>query len=159
MDRRAFGTAVLAGGTSLAVLSQPAPMVCDRPTGGLGEQDFRNYIAAFNRSDFDGFSKYYAADVKFEGRAGTFTSRDQVVAFYREVKSRMRETITIKDVIVGETDMVANIVTELFALRDWAEFATGPIKQGQTIISENFAWYEMKNAKFVHIRSAGYRRS
>lgn len=132
---------------------------CDLPAGGLGERDFRAYIAAFNRNDFEGFSRYYAPDVKFEGRAGTFNSRDQVIAFYREVKARMRETITIKDVIVGEHDMVANIVTELFALRDWPEFATGPVKQGQTIISENFVWYEMKDAKFVHIRSAGYRRS
>ncbi|MEO6078748.1 MAG: nuclear transport factor 2 family protein [Steroidobacteraceae bacterium] len=159
MDRRAFGAAVLSGGASLAALSQPAPMPCGRPKGGLGEQDLRDYIAAFNRSDFDGFSKYYAADVKFEGRAGTFNSRDQVVAFYREVKSRMVETVTIKDLIVGENDMVANIVTNLLALRDWAEFPTGPLKKGQIIISENFAWYEMKNAKFVHIRSAGYRRS
>jgi hypothetical protein len=143
MDRIAFGTSI----------------ACDRPAGGLGERDFRAYIAAFNRNDFEGFSRYYAADVKFEGRAGTFTSRDQVLAFYREVKSRMRETITIKDLIVGENEMVANIVTELFALRDWPEFATGPVRKGQTIVSENFVWYEMKDAKFVHIRSAGYRRS
>lgn len=159
MDRRAFGTAVFSTSASLAALAQTAPKACDRPAGGLGEQDFRDYIAAFNRSDFDGFSRYYATDVKFEGRGRNFTSRDQVLAFYREVKSRMRETIAIKDVIVGDTDMVANIVTTLFALRDWPEFVTGPIKKGQTIISENFVWYEMKDAKFVHIRSAGYRRS
>jgi len=159
VDRRTFGAAFLSGSASLAALPQPAPMGCDRPAGGLGEQDFRDYIAAFNRSDFDGFSRYYAADVKFEGRGGTFSNRDEVLAFYREVKSRMRETITIKDVIVGDTDMVANIVTELFALRDWPEFATGPIKEGQTIVSENFVWYEIKDARFVHIRSAGYRRS
>lgn len=140
-------------------IASGAAALCDKPAGGLDEQDFRAYIAAFNRNDFAGFSRYYAADVKFEGRAGTFNGRDQVIAFYREVKSRMRETITIKDVIVGNNDMLANIVTELFALRDWPEFATGPVKKGQTIISENFVWYEMKDARFVHIRSAGYRRS
>jgi hypothetical protein len=159
MNRRSFGTAVLSVGASVAALPQSASTACARPKGGLGEQDLRDYIAAFNRSDFDGFARYYAEDVKFEGRAGTFNSRDQVVAFYREVKSRLRETITIKDVIVGESEMVANIVTELFALTHWPEFATGPIRKGQTIISENFVWYEMKDARFVHIRSAGYSRS
>jgi hypothetical protein len=159
MNRRAFSAAVLSAGASVAALPQSASTACAKPQGGLGEQDLRDYIAAFNRSDFEGFARYYAADVKFEGRAGSFNSRDQVVAFYREVKSRLRETITVKDVVVGENEMVANIVTELFALKDWPEFPTGPIKQGQTIISENFVWYEMKDAKFVRIRSAGYRRS
>jgi hypothetical protein len=70
----------------------------------------------------------------------------------------MRETIEIKDLVVGDTQMVANIVTELLAYRDWPEFVTGPIRKGEMILSENFVWYEIKDGKFVHIRSAGYRR-
>ena len=159
MNRRALGVAALAAASGCGADLVPLPIRCTNPASGLGEIDFREYIAAFNRNDFAGFSRYYAADVKFEGRAGTFTSRDQVVAFYREVKARMRETITIQDLIVGDNEIVANIVTELHALRDWPKFATGPVSKGQTIISENFVWYEVKDARFVHIRSAGYRRS
>jgi hypothetical protein len=159
MNRRALGAAVLSAGAGLVAACRPASVACARPAGGLGEQDLREYIAAFNRSDFDGFSRYYAENVRFEGRAGTFSSRDEVVAFYREVKSRLRETITIEDVVVGDYEMLANIVTELFALEDWPDFATGPIQKGQTIISENFVWYEMREGKFVHVRSARYRRS
>lgn len=161
MDRRVFGTALLFGGAVLQATrngdaaDSPA---CSKPSGGLGEHDFRDYIAAFNRSDFNGFSKYYAEDVEFEGRGRHFRSRKEILAFYTEVKSRMRETIEIKDIIVGDTDMTANIVTELVAYRDWPEFVTGPVKKGQVILSENFVWYEMKGGKFVHIRSAGYRR-
>jgi hypothetical protein len=158
MDRRTFGTALIAAGASLSAFGATNGPGCVKPAGGLDEQDFRDYIAAFNRSDFDGFSKYYTDDVKFVGRGRNFTSKAQVLAFYREVKSRMRETIKINDVIVGETDMVANIVTELFAFRDWPELVTGAIKKGETIVSENFVWYEMKGGKFVNIRSAGYRR-
>lgn len=159
MDRRAFGTGFLAAGAGLAASgSVIADAACSKPSGGLGEQDFRNYIAAFNRSDFAGFSKYYAADVEFEGRGRHFRSRAEVLTFYREVKSRMRETITIKDIVVGATDMAADIVTELLAYRDWPEFVTGPVKKDQLIVSENFVWYEMKGGKFTHIRSAGYRR-
>ncbi len=156
MDRRAFGALTLAAGVSAASAGEPA---CPRPAGGLDERDFRDYIAAFNRSDFDGFTRYYAEDVEFEGRGRHFRSREEVFTFYREVKSRMRETIEIKDVIVGDTDLVANIVTTLVAYRDWPEFVTGPVKKDQVIVSENFVWYEMKGGKFVHIRSANYRRA
>jgi hypothetical protein len=159
MDRRAFGTTLLIGGAGLqAATAGAAEASCSRPAGGLGEQDFRDYIAAFNRSDFDGFSKYYAEDVVFEGRGRHFRSKAEVLAFYREVKSRMQETIEIKDIIVGDTEMVANIVTRLEAERDWPEFVTGPIKKGEVILSENFVWYETRGGRFVHIRSAGYRR-
>jgi hypothetical protein len=159
MDRRTFGKAVLVGGAGLhAAHAAAAAAPCPTPSGGLGEREFRDYIAAFNRSDFDGFAKYYADDVVFEGRGRHFKSRAEVLAFYREVKSRMRETIEIKDIIVGDTEMVANIVTELHAERDWPEFVTGPVKKGQVILSENFVWYQVKAGRFVHIRSAGYRR-
>jgi hypothetical protein len=159
MDRRTVNAALLLGGAGLPSLGTPArAATCARPAGGLGESDFRDYIAAFNRGDFDGFSKYYAEDVEFEGRGRHFRNRQEVIAFYREVKSRMRETIEIKDLVVGDTQMVANIVTELLAYRDWPEFVTGPIRKGEMILSENFVWYEIKDGKFVHIRSAGYRR-
>jgi hypothetical protein len=160
MDRRTFGATLVMSGTGLqAAQVSAADAACRKPAGGLGEQDFRDYIAAFNRSDFDGFSKYYAENVEFEGRGRHFRSKAEVLTFYREVKSRMKETIEIKDIIVGDTDMVANILTRLEAERDWPEFVTGPIKKGEVILSENFVWYEMKGGKFVHIRSAGYKRS
>jgi len=159
MDRRVFGAGLLASGAALhATPGSTAAVSCSKPSGGLGEQDFRDYIAAFNRSDFPGFSKYYAENVEFEGRGRHFRSKAEVLAFYREVKSRMKETIEIRDIIVGDTDMVANIVTRLEADRDWPEFVTGPIRKGEVILSENFVWYEMKGGRFVHIRSAGYRR-
>ena len=159
MDRRAFGAGLLASGAALhATSASTAAVSCGKSTGGLGEQDFRDYIAAFNRSDFAGFSKYYAEDVEFEGRGRHFRSKGEVLAFYREVKSRMKETIEIRDIIVGDTEMVANIVTRLEAERDWPELVTGPIRKGEVILSENFVWYEMKGGRFVHIRSAAYRR-
>lgn len=160
MDRRTFGKVMFLGAAELhAVQAGAAAAPCPSPSGGLGEHEFRDYIAAFNRSDFDGFAKYYAEDVVFEGRGRHFKSRAEVLAFYREVKSRMRETIEIKDIIVGDNDMMANIVTELYAERDWPEFVTGPVKKGQVILSENFVWYQVKAGRFVHIRSAGYRRT
>jgi hypothetical protein len=131
---------------------------CAPNAGGLTEQDFRDYIAAFNRSDFDGFGKYYAEDVVFEGRGRHFKNREEVLSFYREVKKRMRETITVHEVIVGPQGLAAEIETELYAFVDWPELVTGPIKKGQTILTRNFAWYEIVDRKFKHIRTARYQK-
>ncbi len=177
MHRRSFNSLLLAGAGGLAttactktdsnvdsnvrtMASQSSSADCLSPpsAGGITEQDFRNYIDAFNRSDFDGFGKFYADDVVFEGRGRHFKSRDEVLNFYREVKSKMRETITVHEVAVGESDLMAEIETELVAFVDWPEFVTGPIKKGDVIVTQNFAWYEIANGKFAHIRSARYRK-
>lgn len=159
MDRRAFNALLVAGSAGAASQALGATPQCPRANaGGLTEQDFRDYIAAFNRSDFEGFGKYYAEDVVFEGRGRHFKNREEVVSFYREVKKRMRETITVLEVIVGPQGLAAEIETELFAFVDWPEFATGPIKKGETILTRNFVWYDVVDGKFKHIRSARYQR-
>ena len=126
-------------------------------SGSLTEADYRAYIAAFNRGDFDGFGRYYAENVLFEGRGGTFHSREEVLKFYRVVRTRLRETIHILDVVVGERDIAADLETELHALADWPDFPTGPIRKGQTLRSQNFIWYDVTDRKFTHVRSAHYR--
>ncbi len=121
---------------------------------GRALQTFSGYIDAFNRGDFDGFSRFYAPDIDFRGRGGTFSSRDEVIAFYRDVKSRMRETLTLRGLIVGRRQWIADVVTELHALQDWPDFPTGAIRKGETRRSENFIWYELENGLFKRVRSA-----
>jgi ketosteroid isomerase-like protein len=125
---------------------------------GLTEQDLREYMAAFNRDDFDGFAGYYADDMIFEGRGRHFKGREEMVNFYRTLKSHIRETVTIKEVAVGKNEMAVEIETELYAFEDWLGMPTGPMRKGERIRSQNFVWYEIQDNKFVHIRSAHYRR-
>jgi hypothetical protein len=160
LDRRAFNSllAVSLGGAVCGIAAAQAPGCrASSHAAGLTEADFREYIAAFNRNDFDGFGRFYADDVIFEGRAGQFRSRADVLSFYRTVKSRVRETLTPQDIVIGEQDIVADLVTELHALEDWPDFPTGPLRKGQTIRSQNFIWYEVRDRRFVRIRSAHYR--
>jgi hypothetical protein len=123
----------------------------------LTESDFRSYITAFNRSNFEGFSSFYSPDVEFRGRAGQCTGRDEVVRFYRTVRARVRETITIHAVVVGERAIVADLETELYGLVDWPDLKTGPLKRGETRRSQNFIWYDIADDHFTRIRSAHYR--
>jgi SnoaL-like domain len=123
----------------------------------LPSEDFRRYIDAFNRNDFETFGGYYAPQLHFQGQAGEFHSREQVVSFYRQVKARVRETIRILTLVSGERDIVAELETELHALVDWPDFPTGPIYKGETRRSQNFCWYDVADGMFGRIRSARYR--
>jgi len=124
----------------------------------LTEAAFRNYLAAFNRSDFDAFGRFYAAEVEFVGRAAQLRGREEVVRFYRDVKSRARETVTLHGVVVGPRTLVADLETELHALADWPDFPTGPLTRGETRRSQNFIWYDVADDQFTRIRSAHHRR-
>jgi len=162
VDRRAFNSVLAAGliGAACKVATAQAPATncsASLQPGSLTEADFRNYISAFNRSDFEGFGRFYAENVIFEGRAGKFDKRADVLNFYREVKSHVRETLTLQDIVVTPSDIVADLETEIYALEDWPAFPTGPLRKGQTIRSRNFIWYDVKDGKFVRIRSAHYR--
>ena len=131
---------------------------CGSPsTGGITEADFQRYIAAFNRSDFDAFGRFYAPDVEFEGQGGTFHGRDAVLAFYRKVKSKLRETIRVRSITQDESGLVADLVTQLEARVDWPDFPTGALRAGETRRSENFIWYEARAGAFTHVRSAHYQ--
>jgi ketosteroid isomerase-like protein len=124
----------------------------------MDETTFRGYVAAFNRNDFDAFGRYYADDIEFIGRAATLQGRDELLSFYRQVKSRLRETISIQDIVVGERTLVADLITELNPLEDWLDFPTGPLRKGQTRRSQNFVWYDLAERRFIRIRAANYRR-
>lgn len=124
----------------------------------LTEQEYREYIAAFNRSDFAEFSRYYAPDMEFVGRGGHFHGRDAVVAFYRKVHARIRQRIEIRQIAWGEGGFVADLVTELEALEDWPDFPTGPLSRGEIRRTQNFVWYDVSGKQFTRVRAAHYRR-
>lgn len=159
VNRRDFNSGLVRLGGALAVAMMTSPGAAQPACAGtLTEQDLRDYLAAFNRSDFEGFGRFYAHDILFEGQGGTFRSREEVLAFYREVKSRVRETVTLNDVVVGEGNMLADLTTELVAMRDFPGLASGALRQGETRRSQNFVWYQFRGREFVHVRSARYRR-
>jgi hypothetical protein len=155
MRRRAFVS------TIGAVLAVPrlceADSQCSTSAGGLTARDYRAYLAAFNRHDFEEFGRYYTADVIFAGRGGNFRGRDQVLEFYRGVQTRLRESLSLLDLVVGPQGIVADVLTTLDVLQDWPDFAAGPLRKGQTVRSQNFIWYEVAGRRFTHIRSAHYR--
>jgi ketosteroid isomerase-like protein len=161
MDRRDFNSMLLLSAAALAAAKSHAASSseCSPAPGanGLTAEDVRDYVDAFNRNDFPGFSKYYLDNVTFQGRGRNFKSSAEVIDFYRMVKQRMRETLTIRNIVVGPRDIAMELETELLALQDWPDFFGGAIKKGELRRTHNFIWYETEGRKFKHIRSARYQ--
>lgn len=146
--------AVLAGAAALTWM--PSSALATLPEPG-SRPWFEAYLAAFNRGDFAGFSAYYAPDVRFDGQAATLEGAAAVVAFYRNVRSRLDETIELLSFVGTPSRIGAEIRTAIIAREDWPDFPTGALKAGQRRASINFAMYEIAGGRFTRIRSARYR--
>ena len=158
----ALGATPWAAGGALGAFmrgARAASARCEPLTGvpGITGNDFRRYVTAFNGGDFDGFGRFYADAVDFVDKEATSSAGEQVLDFYRNVKSRVKETLSVRDLVVGDQAIVADIVTELAAFKDWPDFPTGALKRGDQRISENFIWYDISAGKFAQVRSAHYR--
>jgi SnoaL-like domain len=121
----------------------------------MNKQLFGEYIASFNRDDFEGFSKYYADDVVLQlGTRKTLRGRQAIIDFYREVKVRIRESLEIRTVIADDEGLAAEVATEFHALEDWPDFIAGPIRKGESIHIVSWIFYSIVNGRFQSIRSA-----
>jgi hypothetical protein len=120
----------------------------------MNKQLFGEYIASFNRDDFAGFSQYYADDVVLQlGTRKTLHGRQAIIDFYREVKSKIRETLVIRNVVADEAGLVAELATEFHALEDWPDFIAGAIRKGESIHIVSWVFYTIVNGRFQTIRS------
>lgn len=119
---------------------------------------FEGYLNAFNAKDYDGFSAYYAENVKFHGQAATLVGRDAIVEFYTGVHKRIDEKVELINLVSREDLIAAEIRTTLIAREDWPDFPTGAFKAGDRRGTIGFVFYDIANDKFTRIRSARYAR-
>ena len=96
--------------------------------------DYENYVSCFNANDFDGFGQYYHDDVVFNlGDKKQIVGRENILDFYRDVKSKVRETLDILSVIASEDAIAVHVRTEFFGLEDWPDFIAGPLMKGEAL--------------------------
>jgi ketosteroid isomerase-like protein len=120
--------------------------------------DAQEYSDCFNRNDFDGFGNRYADDVVFElGDKKRIVGRAAIVDFYRDVKSKVRETIEILSITTQGDTVAAHVRTEFYGLEDWPDFIAGRLMKGERIVTESLAYYYLKNGKFARILGARFR--
>ncbi|HTM94645.1 MAG TPA: nuclear transport factor 2 family protein [Croceibacterium sp.] len=124
----------------------------------MTEEQFRNYVAAFNGNDFDGFGKFYADDVVFElGAMKRIDGRESILAFYREVKAHIVEVVEPLEVIVTPSRIAMYCRTTFETFKDWPDFEIWPTRAGDRRVVETIAMYEVTGDRFTHIRGARFK--
>lgn len=117
--------------------------------------DYADYIDCFNRNDFEGFGRFYCPDVVFElGEKKRIVGKQAILDFYRDVKARVRETLTILSVAAGDDTLAVHVATEFHALEDWPDFIAGPLAKGQSLAIESLGFYYLRDGKFARILGA-----
>lgn len=122
------------------------------------QDDYADYIARFNANDFEGFGRYYCDDVIFNlGEKRQIIGRDAILDFYRDVKSKVRETLDILGVATGPDTLACHVRTEFYGLADWPDFVAGPLMKGDTLNIESLGFYYLRDGKFARILGARYK--
>jgi len=124
----------------------------------MTREDFEAYIAAFNASDFEGFSKFYAEDVDFNlGDRKRILGRQGIVDFYRGVKEHIHEELTIVDLLVAPDGFCMHNRTVFTTIKDWPDFELWPTKKGDVRRIESIILYRTDNGRFTSIKSARFK--
>jgi len=123
------------------------------------ERRFRDYMHAFNASDWDALQRFYAADVELViGNGTTLRGRDAIVDFYRDIKSWTSRTIEILDCFSDGNMLAAELESEFVALIDAPDFPTRPMQRGDRYYINSFALYDFRGSEYRRIRAAVFRR-
>jgi hypothetical protein len=124
------------------------------------EAEFRAYIDAFNRDDFDAYAAFYADDVEIAYRGGELVVRgkDAIVSRYRDLHQTVRQHLEIQFVACSERHVAGEMHSSFTALADMPDFIVRPMKAGETARIHTFVHYDLDHAgKFRRIRSVRYR--
>lgn len=121
----------------------------------MTREDYLDYLAAFQRGDFDAFSKYYAEDVRFSLAGGTLVleGRQAIVDFYKMALKRVRESLEVTYLVIDDAGLAVEVKTEFTALEDWPDFTVRPLRKGESARIVSWAHYKLRDDKFVDIRS------
>jgi len=124
----------------------------------MNAADYADYIDCFNRSDFEGFGKYYHDDVLFElGDKRTIVGKENILDFYRDVKSKVRETLDIISAVGDENHLAVHVRTEFYGLADWPDFVAGRLMKGESIHIESLGYYYLRDGKIARILGARFK--
>jgi hypothetical protein len=119
----------------------------------------QRYMDAFNSGEYEALTQFYHDDVVLViGNGVELKGKAAIVDFYRNTTAKTRRVITIIDAF-GQSDRIcAELESEFLALEDFPDFTSGPMHKGDRYYINTFVIYELRDALFLRIRAAPFRR-
>ena len=139
-----------------------------KPKGhAMTREEFLEYIACFNRKDFEAVAGYFAPDITVEYYdnatgphvpARTLHGPKEFIANYKDLTSAVKEVLELGDYLSTEDRVFAELYTEFHPFKDTPPVeGRQPWKKGEPVLSTNWVLYDMAEGKMKRIRIAHWR--
>jgi hypothetical protein len=176
-SRRKFFRDAAAGIAGAAVLgslscSQGNPPVSEAPKAepkshAMTREEFLEYIACFNRKDFEAVAGYFTPDITveyYDNATGprveprTLHGPKEFIENYKALSAMVKEVLELRDYLSTEDRVFAELYTEFHPYND-----SKPVKgrqqwkKGEPVLSTNWVMYDMRDGKMSRIRIAHWR--
>jgi len=176
-SRRSFVRGAAAGIAGAAVLgslscSQSKPPQTEAPKAerkghAMTREEYLEYVACFNRKDFEAVAGYFTADITveyYDNATGpkvtprTLYGPQQFIENYKALTSTVKEVLELRDYLSTEDRVFAELYTEFHPLKDTpTSEGRQAWKAGEPVLSTNWVMYDMVDGKMKRIRIAHWR--
>ncbi len=98
--------------------------------------------------------RYYTDDIVCHVAGMVFDGKAALVGFYREMFKRVREGLTLHQLVADDEGMVADVTSTFTAVEDASDFAPMPLKKGEVRQTKVFVFYTLRDGLIARIRVA-----
>jgi hypothetical protein len=116
------------------------------------------YTAAFSAGDAERFTRFYTDDVELLlGSVPPMQGPQAIADFYREMFTRVRESLTVHGITVTEDEIVSDTTSRFTAIADAPDFVVGPLGKGDYIEVRVLVTYALRDGLIerISVKRAG----
>jgi ketosteroid isomerase-like protein len=121
----------------------------------MNRETFHQYLAAYDRLDYEALARHYTPDIVFETMGRRFTGRDAVLGFLKDLHDGMRDRMTPLTLLIDGNYIAMEADTEITALAD-GSLPVGVIKKGDRHAVRMFIFYRVEGDAIAHIKVAAW---
>ncbi|BBC71119.1 conserved hypothetical protein [Altererythrobacter sp. B11] len=115
---------------------------------------FHAYAAAFSAGG-ERFGRFYTPDVVLElPGMPPIEGREAIVSFYARMFERVRETLTVNQLVMDDGGISADVISTFTAHRDAPDFQVAPLASGEAVSVRVFVHYTLRDGHIAHIKVA-----
>jgi hypothetical protein len=120
----------------------------------MNKQEFEAYLDAFNQPDFERLADFFTEDAVFAHlpHLPKLIGRNAILDFYRDVKSKLHETVKPLNLFVDDHGIAAEVSTEFVPFADYPDFPSTPLAPGDVYRMTGIVFYSAAGRKFSYIR-------
>jgi ketosteroid isomerase-like protein len=116
---------------------------------------YRAYAAAFSAAEHERYAAFYTDDVRLElGSVAPIVGAAAIVAFYRPMFQRVRETLTVHKLLADDESIFIDSTSSFVAIMDAPDFVVGALLAGERIDVRVFVYYTLRHGLISNIKIA-----